>query len=341
MGIEQLVPEARAIHKRRVPFIPLIPRQISQNSQSTLPVSQVDIGQMPFKLKPLPDIKKAQEAWRKKCEPEWKRKVELVEWATDNNLLVKLSKIQQEAIAAVVPERGGHKSISEAAEELHKTPPAVRSAFNNGMKQLESKKTTGKFLKQGGPRKRWEISEALKRKRRERKIVMEAIKTGIFFKLRSSHQIALRAKCLGEKGLLDEHPSRQQISLISQQKRDGLRNLLKPENSKPIQVGGSTSARARELPFRQLIEGGIIEIKRKRRQTKSRVAGEEVIKRIEDLASQGKNVSQITAVLSRITPDENKYTWYLVSQIALQHNIAIKKSNTGPHAKAHQSSFAS
>lgn len=104
--------------------------------------------------KPYHNTTEAQEAWRRKNEPEWKRKKELMRFAIEGNFLKELSAKQQEAITVIFPESGGHNSVNEAAGKLHKSVPAIRSAFNLGMEQLESKKKTGKFLEKGRPRSR-------------------------------------------------------------------------------------------------------------------------------------------------------------------------------------------
>lgn len=101
-----------------------------------------------------PNTTKAQEAWRRKNEPEWERKGELVRAAIKSDFLKELSAKQQKAITTIFPENGGHNSVNEAARELNKSGPAVRSTFNFAVKQLERKAITGEFLKKGRPRSR-------------------------------------------------------------------------------------------------------------------------------------------------------------------------------------------
>lgn len=119
-----------------------------------LTVPLVDFSRASFRRKLNGDIRNAWRGWERKNMPEWERKEGLAGFARANHLLEELSAKQQEAITAIFPESGGHNSVKEAAGKLRKSVPAIRGALKQGIKQLESKETTGKFLKQGRRRSR-------------------------------------------------------------------------------------------------------------------------------------------------------------------------------------------
>lgn len=332
---------------------PLIPPPINQKRHPDSPVFPVDFSQTQHISKPNGNIRNAWEGWKRKNEPIWKRKEGLAGFARINHLLKKLSAAQQEAITAIFPEGGGHNSVKEAAKELHRSPSAVRSALEQGMKQLESKRTTGEFLKKGRPRKpaidvsssKEKRTKLLKRERKERvRIAQWARERGLFEKSPLKPLSLIQKQVLNEafplnggyrtwKEVGDKFTSFKSRKRFYKVVATGIKKI------KVIMAGGSVSSVGRPRKPRELFvvdsylkKSKGIKFERTVRRTKSQVSREIAIK-IRELASQGMNVNQIAAGF------KNKYSRYLISEIALRYEIQIGKSNVGRPRKV-QSSFA-